>query len=193
MGMQHSGMGMANAMTHGMGGGVGQSMAPNNMGFGAGMGLGRGRGMGRGFGGGGGGRRNVASGADYGFGRGGGSGGAAAQFNDAQAAGGGGAAAKAALPEGMDLRSCPWKLFVGQVPFDAAESDLLAMFSQYGPIVDASILRKGGQSKGCGFVTYASQVCLAFSLVPKLLCTSCFATGQLRGGTFLLCVLGTVV
>ena len=54
---------------------------------------------------------------------------------------------------------CPWKLFVGQVPFEATEQHLIPVFSQYGEIVNIMVLRKPGtnQSRGCAFVTYDTQ------------------------------------
>ncbi|XP_059660854.1 zinc finger CCCH domain-containing protein 25 [Cornus florida] len=50
-------------------------------------------------------------------------------------------------------------VFVGGIPFDLTEGDLLAIFSQYGEIVDVNLVRdKGtGKSKGFAFVAYEDQ------------------------------------
>ncbi|XP_047308278.1 zinc finger CCCH domain-containing protein 25-like [Impatiens glandulifera] len=50
-------------------------------------------------------------------------------------------------------------VFVGGVPFDLTEGDLLAVFAQYGEIVDVNLVRdKGtGKSKGFAFVAYEDQ------------------------------------
>ncbi|RVW56725.1 Zinc finger CCCH domain-containing protein 42 [Vitis vinifera] len=50
-------------------------------------------------------------------------------------------------------------VFVGGIPFDLTEGDLLAVFSQYGEIVDVNLVRdKGtGKSKGFAFVAYEDQ------------------------------------
>ncbi|KDP46508.1 hypothetical protein JCGZ_08480 [Jatropha curcas] len=49
--------------------------------------------------------------------------------------------------------------FVGGIPFDLTEGDLLAVFSQYGEIVDVNLVRdKGtGKSKGFAFIAYEDQ------------------------------------
>ncbi|RMZ53538.1 hypothetical protein APUTEX25_003360, partial [Auxenochlorella protothecoides] len=49
------------------------------------------------------------------------------------------------------------KLFIGQIPFEATEQDLWAIFSPVGDILELAILRSQGRSKGCAFLTYASQ------------------------------------
>jgi cold-inducible RNA-binding protein len=49
------------------------------------------------------------------------------------------------------------KLFVGQVPFEAAEQDLWHLFAPYGDILELAVLRSGGVSKGCAFLTYGSR------------------------------------
>jgi len=49
------------------------------------------------------------------------------------------------------------KLFVGQVPFDATEYDLWQLFAPCGDILELTILRKSGMSKGCAFLTYATR------------------------------------
>ncbi|XVE59398.1 hypothetical protein DITRI_Ditri05aG0043500 [Diplodiscus trichospermus] len=50
-------------------------------------------------------------------------------------------------------------IFVGGLPFDLTEGDLLAVFSQYGEIVDVNLVRdKGtGKSKGFAFLAYEDQ------------------------------------
>lgn len=55
-------------------------------------------------------------------------------------------------------RKCPWKLFVGQLPFTAGEEDMMALFGNFGDILECKVLRKTGsqESKGCGFVTFAA-------------------------------------
>eukprot|EP01065_Artemidia_motanka_P010401 TRINITY_DN15512_c0_g1_i1.p1 TRINITY_DN15512_c0_g1~~TRINITY_DN15512_c0_g1_i1.p1 ORF type:complete len:559 (+),score=152.09 TRINITY_DN15512_c0_g1_i1:50-1726(+) len=51
----------------------------------------------------------------------------------------------------------PVKLFVGQVPQAAADSDVRAVFDQFGPLIDAAVIRDAdGRSKGCAFVTFES-------------------------------------
>lgn len=62
-------------------------------------------------------------------------------------------------PGGRSNVRCPWKLFVGQLPPEAAENDLMPLFAQFGAIMNLMVLRKPGQSasKGCAFVTYQSQ------------------------------------
>ncbi|CAD7698562.1 unnamed protein product [Ostreobium quekettii] len=56
-----------------------------------------------------------------------------------------------------DVAAEQWKLFVGQISKEADEYDLWGVFSPIGAILELKILRKKGQSCGCGFVTYASQ------------------------------------
>ncbi|KAJ6905054.1 zinc finger CCCH domain-containing protein 25-like [Populus alba x Populus x berolinensis] len=50
-------------------------------------------------------------------------------------------------------------VFVGGIPFDLTEGDLLAVFAQYGEVVDANLVRdKGtGKSKGFAFIAYEDQ------------------------------------
>lgn len=50
-------------------------------------------------------------------------------------------------------------VYVGGIPFDLTEGDLLAVFAQYGDIVDCNLVRdKGtGKSKGFAFVAYEDQ------------------------------------
>lgn len=50
-------------------------------------------------------------------------------------------------------------VFVGGIPFDLTEGDLLAVFAQYGEVVDVNLVRdKGtGKSKGFAFVAYEDQ------------------------------------
>ncbi|KAJ9510801.1 hypothetical protein QJQ45_027777 [Haematococcus lacustris] len=57
-----------------------------------------------------------------------------------------------------DETSKQWKLFVGQVPFEASEADLWGVFSTIGPILELVVLRTPqGKSKGCAFVTYENR------------------------------------
>ena len=49
------------------------------------------------------------------------------------------------------------KLFVGQVPFEASEQDLWHLFVPYGDVLELAVLRSGGMSKGCAFLTYATK------------------------------------
>ncbi|CAD7695261.1 unnamed protein product [Ostreobium quekettii] len=57
-----------------------------------------------------------------------------------------------------DPRANEWKLFVGQVPYDATEADLWPLFSNLGDILELVILRTNeGRSRGCAFVTYADR------------------------------------
>ncbi|KAK6935733.1 RNA recognition motif domain [Dillenia turbinata] len=50
-------------------------------------------------------------------------------------------------------------IFIGGIPFDLTEGDLLAVFAQYGEIVDVNLVRdKGiGKSKGFAFLAYEDQ------------------------------------
>ncbi|XP_022732286.1 zinc finger CCCH domain-containing protein 42-like [Durio zibethinus] len=50
-------------------------------------------------------------------------------------------------------------IFVGGLPFDLTEGDLLAVFAQYGEIVDVNLVRdKGtGKSRGFAFLAYEDQ------------------------------------
>lgn len=48
------------------------------------------------------------------------------------------------------------KLFVGQIPFDASEQDLWPLFSPLGDVLELTVLRSQGKSKGCAFLTYGS-------------------------------------
>lgn len=50
-------------------------------------------------------------------------------------------------------------VYVGGVPFDLTEGDLLAIFAQYGEVVDVNLVRdKGtGKSKGFAFLAYEDQ------------------------------------
>ena len=52
----------------------------------------------------------------------------------------------------------PFKLFVGQVPRQCEEPDLIPIFSRYGPIADVSIIRDryNASHRGCAFVTFQS-------------------------------------
>ena len=61
-------------------------------------------------------------------------------------------------PSAATARNCPWKLFVGQLPFTTGEDDLMGLFANFGEILECKVLRKSGsqESKGCGFVTFAA-------------------------------------
>ncbi|GAU25502.1 hypothetical protein TSUD_279850 [Trifolium subterraneum] len=50
-------------------------------------------------------------------------------------------------------------VFVGGIPFDLTEGDLLAVFAEYGEVVDVNLVRdKGtGKSKGFAFIAYEDQ------------------------------------
>lgn len=50
-------------------------------------------------------------------------------------------------------------VYVGELPYDLTEGDLLAVFSQYGEVVDLNLVRdKGtGRSKRFAFVAYEDQ------------------------------------
>lgn len=50
------------------------------------------------------------------------------------------------------------KIFVGQLPRNIGESDLMSTFGRFGAIESAVILRNiSGNSQGCGFVTYLAR------------------------------------
>jgi len=51
------------------------------------------------------------------------------------------------------------KVFVGNLPFSTDDEKLKAMFSQYGEITEAVIIKNkfSGRSKGFGFVTFAND------------------------------------
>lgn len=49
------------------------------------------------------------------------------------------------------------KLFIGQIPFEAGEHDLWTVFSPLGDVLELSVLRSQGRSKGCAFLTYATE------------------------------------
>lgn len=68
------------------------------------------------------------------------------------------------LPPGMKMGmgvSDPYvyenKLFIGQIPYEATELDLWQVFSPIGDILELAVLRSGGVSKGCAFLTYATR------------------------------------
>ncbi|KAK9734716.1 hypothetical protein RND81_04G158700 [Saponaria officinalis] len=50
-------------------------------------------------------------------------------------------------------------VFVGGLPYDLTEGDLLAVFAQYGEIVDVNLVREKstGKSKGFAFIAYEDQ------------------------------------
>lgn len=49
------------------------------------------------------------------------------------------------------------KLFIGQIPYEAVEQDLWALFQPLGDVLELAILRSQGRSKGCAFLTYATK------------------------------------
>lgn len=53
----------------------------------------------------------------------------------------------------------PKKLFVGNLPFSTTEEDVVSLFSDYGTIVDAALIkdRMSGRSKGIAFVTFETE------------------------------------
>ncbi|GMH33525.1 hypothetical protein BSKO_01359 [Bryopsis sp. KO-2023] len=66
-----------------------------------------------------------------------------------------------------DPRAKEHTLFIGQIPHEADEYDLWAVFSQIGEILELNILRRDGRSRGAAFVTYASRD-LARMAIEKL-------------------------
>ncbi len=46
------------------------------------------------------------------------------------------------------------KIFVGMIPRDCTEDDLREVFCPFGNVVEVILLRKKGESKGCGFIRY---------------------------------------
>jgi len=51
------------------------------------------------------------------------------------------------------------KVYVGNLPFGVADDDLKEMFSQYGEVEEAVVIKDkfSGRSKGFGFVTFANE------------------------------------
>ena len=51
------------------------------------------------------------------------------------------------------------KVYVGNLPFGVAEKELSEMFSSYGEITEAIVIKDkySGRSKGFGFVTFAND------------------------------------
>ena len=50
-------------------------------------------------------------------------------------------------------------IYVGNLPFDATDSDLRALFTDYGTVDSASVImdRESGRSRGFGFVELADE------------------------------------
>jgi RNA recognition motif-containing protein len=50
-------------------------------------------------------------------------------------------------------------IYVGNLPFDATDADLRALFAEYGTITSASVItdRDTGRSRGFGFVEVADE------------------------------------
>ena len=51
------------------------------------------------------------------------------------------------------------KVYVGNLPFSVTDEDLRAMFSNFGEITEAVLIKDkfSGRSKGFGFVTYSTE------------------------------------
>ena len=51
------------------------------------------------------------------------------------------------------------KLFIGNLEWGATDADLMNLFSQYGTVEEAIIIkdRASGRSKGFGFVTFSRE------------------------------------
>lgn len=51
------------------------------------------------------------------------------------------------------------KVYVGNLPFSASDKELTEMFSSYGEITEAIVIKDkySGRSKGFGFVTFAND------------------------------------
>lgn len=51
------------------------------------------------------------------------------------------------------------KVYVGNLPFSVSDEDLRAMFSEFGEITEAVLIKDkfSGRSKGFGFVTFSSD------------------------------------
>ena len=45
------------------------------------------------------------------------------------------------------------KIFVGGLP-DVTDAEVVAYFTQFGPVADAVAMRRDGQPRGFGFVTF---------------------------------------
>jgi RNA recognition motif-containing protein len=60
-------------------------------------------------------------------------------------------------------------IYVGNLPFDAQDSDLRALFADFGTVTSASVItdRDTGRSRGFGFVELADQE-LANKAIQKL-------------------------
>ncbi len=57
-----------------------------------------------------------------------------------------------------EYRDSAW-LFIGGLPYELSEGDIIAVFSQYGEIVNINLIRDKatGKSKGFGFLCYENQ------------------------------------
>jgi RNA recognition motif-containing protein len=51
------------------------------------------------------------------------------------------------------------KLFIGNLPYDISEPEIIEIFSQYGEVVDANLVTDhfSGQSKGFAFVEMSTR------------------------------------
>ena len=54
-------------------------------------------------------------------------------------------------------------IYVGNLPFDATDSDLRSLFTDYGTVNSASVImdRESGRSRGFGFVELADEAMAA--------------------------------
>lgn len=82
-----------------------------------------------------------------------------------------GSVADGSLPA---VHSYPVKLFVGSLPYDVNERDLLSIFTKFGEISEFSILRdRNGRSKGCAALRFmnneAAELCIS-TLHNKFCC-----------------------
>lgn len=57
-----------------------------------------------------------------------------------------------------EYKESAW-LFLGGLPYDLSEGDIIAVFSQYGEIVNINLIRdkSTGKSKGFAFLCYENQ------------------------------------
>jgi CUG-BP- and ETR3-like factor len=61
-------------------------------------------------------------------------------------------------PADSEVKGEDRKLFIGMLTYTTTEDYLRGLFSRYGTVEDAAILRGAdGSSKGCGFIKFSSQ------------------------------------
>jgi RNA recognition motif-containing protein len=85
---------------------------------------------------------------------------------------------------GDEGHESPVKLFVGSLPYDINEDDLLDVFTQFGEVREFTILRdRSGKSKGCAALRYANckaaDLCIA-TLHNKFCCGNVQTPMQVR-------------